>query len=241
VTHLTRALYGQRHAEDSLGPSMMIDPMKAQLNALVSALHGASGPHETALIQLVGNWMNFIGWLHTELREYPEADSAFADAEEIGDELGDGIIASTATSYRGYISLLQGHYRPAVRATAAALGTPGIHPTHVAYDTLQMAQVYAGLGDLREAKNLLSRASDLVTDAGEPPESLYWYTEPFLRMSIGLTQNAIGQYRDAVDSIRSGMAELPADQQNAGWLDEYQRALDHAAEQSDGPPASQPG
>lgn len=240
VAHLTQGLYGQRHAEDSLGPSIMIDPMKAQLNALVSALHGASGPNKAALMQLVGNWMNFIGWLHTALHEYREADSAFADAEEIGDELGDGIIASTATSYRGYVALLRGHYRPAIRATAAALGTPGIHPTHTAYDTLQMAQVYAGLGDLREAKNLLSRASDLVTDAGEPPESLYWYTEPFLRMSIGLTQNAIGQYRDAADSIRSGMAELPADQQNAEWLDEYRQALDHATGQTGGPPASQP-
>jgi hypothetical protein len=51
-------------------------------------------------------------------------------------------------------------------------------------------------------------------------------------MNIGLTQNAIGQYRDAVDSIRSGMAELPADQQNAEWPEEYQQALDHAAEQT---------
>lgn len=83
--------------------------------------------------------------------------------------------------------------------------------------------------DLREATNFLHRASDLVTNVGDPPESLYWYTQPFLRMEIGLTQNSIGQYRDAVDSIRSGMAGLPADQQNAEWLDEYKQALDHAA------------
>jgi len=240
VAHLTQGLYGQRHAEDSLGPSMMIDPMKAQLDALVTALRGASGPHKAALMHLVANWMTFIGWLHTALREYPEADATFAIAEEMSDELGDGILASTASSYRGYIALLQGHHRTAIRATAAALGTPGAHPTQVAYDILQTAQAYAGLGDLREAKNLLHRASDLVTNAGEPPESLYWYTEPFLRMNIGLTQNAIGQYRDAVDSIRSGIAELPADQQNAEWLEEYQQALDHAAEQADGHPASQP-
>jgi hypothetical protein len=98
----------------------------------------------------------------------------------------------------------------------------------------------AGLGDFREAKSLLHPASDLVTNAGEPPESLYWYTEPFLRMNIGLTQHAIGQYRDAVDSIRSGIAGLPADQQNSEWLDEYQQALDHATEQTDGHPTSQP-
>jgi len=71
------------------------------------------------------------------------------------------------------------------------------------------------------AEQLLHRASDLVTGAGDPPESLYWYTEPFLRMNIGLTQHAIGQHRDAADSLASGMVGLPADQQSAEWLGEY--------------------
>lgn len=240
VAHLTKALYGQRHAEDCLGPSMMIDPMKAQLDALVNVLRDASGSHKAELMHLVANWMTFVGWLHTALREYSDADATFASAEEITDELGDGILSSTATSYRGYLALLQGRHRLAVRTTAAALGTPGAHPTQVAYDVLQMAQAYAGLGDIREAKNLLLRASDLVTDAGDPPASVYWYTEPFLRMNIGLTQSAIGQYRDAIDSIRSGIAELPPDQQNAEWLDEYRQALDRATEQVEGQPPGQP-
>jgi tetratricopeptide (TPR) repeat protein len=226
VAHLTQALYGQRHAEDSVGPRMMLAPMKAQLETLVTTLRGASGPHKPALVHLVANWTTFIGWLHTALRDYPEADTTFAIAEEMSGELEDGVLASTATSYRGYIALLQGRHRTAIRVTAAALGTPGAHPAQVAYDILQTAQAYAGLGDFREAKGLLHRASDLVTNAGDPPESLYWYTEPFLRMNIGLTQNSVGQYRDAVDSISSGIAELPADQQNAEWLEEYQQVLE---------------
>jgi tetratricopeptide (TPR) repeat protein len=187
-------------------------------------------------MHLVANWMTFVGWLHTALREYPEADAVFASAEEMSDELGDGVLSSTATSYRGYLALLQGRYRPAIRATAAALGTPGAHPTQLAYDTLQAAQAYAGIGDLREAKSLLHRASDLVTNAGDPPESLYWYTQPFLRMNIGMAQHSIGQYRDAADSISSGMDGLPPDQLNAEWLDEYQQALNGATAQTDGPP-----
>jgi tetratricopeptide (TPR) repeat protein len=229
VSHLTQALYGQRHAEDVLGPTVMIGPMSAQLNTLAILLRESSGPHRPALMHLVANWTTFIGWLHTALREYPEAETAFASAEALSDELGDGILASTATSYRGYLALLQGRHRSAIRATAAALGTPGAHPTQLAYDTLQSAQAYAGMGDLREANSLLHRASDLVTNAGDPPESLYWYTEPFLRMNIGLTQHAIGQYDDAVDSISSGIDGLPADQQNAEWLNEYQQALDYAS------------
>lgn len=228
IEHLTQALYGQRHAEDSLGPTLMVDPMSAQLNMLVKVLRDTSGPHRPALMHLVGNWMNFIGWLRTALCEYPSADAKFADAEELGDELSDGVIASTGSSYRGYVALLKGNYRSAVRSTAAALATPGAHPTQLAYESLQEAQAYAGLGDRKEAKSLLHRASDLVTGAGDPPESLYWFTEPFLRLQIGMTQQAIGQHRDAVDSLSSGMAELPADQRNAEWLGEYQQALDAA-------------
>jgi tetratricopeptide (TPR) repeat protein len=235
VTNLTRALYAQRHAEDSLGSRVMIAPMTAELDTYSRLLREARGPHRVELMRLVANWTTFIGWCHTALREYPEADARFASAEEMADEIGDGQLASTGTSYRGYIALLQGHHRAAVRATAAALATPGAHPVQLAYDTLQAGQAYAGLGDLRGAKNLLRRASDLVTNAGDPPESLYWYTEPFLRMNIGLTQYAIGQHRDAVDSLSSGMAELPADQQNAEWLEEYQQALDYATGQTDAP------
>ena len=239
VTYLTQGLYGQRHAEDSLGPSIMLAPMSAQLETLKILLRQTSGPNKPALMHLVANWTTFIGWLQTSLRDYPAADVIFAEAEEMSDELGDGILASTATSYRGYVALLQGHHRAAVRGTTAALATPGAHPVQIAYDTLQAAQAYAGLGDIREAKSLLHRASDLVTDAGEPPESLYWYTEPFLRMNVGLTQHAVGMHRDAVDSLTSGIDGLPADQQNAEWLDEYQQALDYAEAATDGPPSGQ--
>jgi tetratricopeptide (TPR) repeat protein len=232
IAHLTEALYGQRHAEDSLGPTIMLGPMGAQLETLVAMLPEISGPHRPAFMHLVANWTTFIAWLHTALREYSEADANFATAEEMSDELGDGVLASTATSYRGYLALLQGRYRAAIRATAAGLATPGAHPTQLAYDTLQLAQAYAGLGDRREATGLLHRASDLVTNAGEPPESLYWYTQPFLRMNIGLTQHSIGQHHDAVASISSGISELPADQRNAEWLDEYQQALDDATAQT---------
>lgn len=240
VANLTQVLYGQRHAEDTLGAGMLIVPMKTQLDTLVKVLREASGPHKDALMHLVADWMTFTGWLHTALREYPEADAEFSIAEEMSDELGDGILASTATSFRGYIALLQHRHRAAIRATAAALGTPGAHPTQVVYDTLQSAHAYAGLGDFREAKNLMHRASDLTTNAGEPPPSIYWYTEPFLRMNIGLAQYAIGEYGDADDSIRSGIAELPADQQNSEWVNEYRWVLDSEGEQTDGHPAGQP-
>src|SRR5664280_3580700 len=126
---------------------------------------------------------------------------------------GDGTVVATAASFRGYLARLQGRPRRAIRASAAALATPGADPTQHTYDLLQTAQAYADLGDKKQAQRFLARASDLATTAGEPPPSVYWYTEPFFRLNIGLAQLGIGQYRDAADSLRSGIEDIPADQQ----------------------------
>jgi hypothetical protein len=50
--------------------------------------------------------------------------------------------------------------------------------------------------------------------------------------------SAIGEHRDAVDSLKTGIAGLPADQQGAEWMAEYQQALDRADAETDGPSAT---
>jgi hypothetical protein len=43
---------------------MLIDPMKAQLETLITALREASGPNKAAILHLVTDWITFAGWLH---------------------------------------------------------------------------------------------------------------------------------------------------------------------------------
>jgi hypothetical protein len=52
------------------------------------------------------------------------------------------------------------------------------------------------------------------------------------RTAAASAQLAIGDYRDAADSLSSGMAEIPADQRDAEWMREYQQALTYADERS---------
>jgi tetratricopeptide (TPR) repeat protein len=228
VINLKQSLVGQRHADDILGPDLIIDAMSQQRDVLEALLRNSPSPHRDDLGVLVADWTTFVGWLHTELGEYAEAEPYFAKAEQLADEIGNGILASTATSYRGYLALLQGNHRAAIRQTMAAIATPGAHLAQHAYDHFQAAQAYAGLGDTSESQRLLHRASEIATIAGTPPQSVYWYTEPFFRLNIGLTQHSIGEHQAAADSIRSGLADLPADQQQAEWLTEYHRALEQS-------------
>lgn len=228
MTDLDRALDGQRRLDDIFGPDSIIGPMSSQQDVLEKLLRDTRGPHRRELARLVANWTTFVGWLHAERGNLADADPYFAKAEAMAGDAGDGVLVSTATSYRGYLALLQGNPRAAIRNSMAAISIPGSHPAQHAYDYLQTAQAYASLGDTGQARVLLQQASELVTTAGQPPASVYWYTEPFFRLNIGLVQCRIGQHRDAADSIRSGLDELPADQRQADWLAEYQQALARA-------------
>ena len=229
---LANVLAGQRHLEDALGPTAVLKPMALQLDAITRIFRDAAGPHRDALAHLVAEWTSYVGWLHTAIRNDNEATALFSRAEDLADDAGNGTVAATAASFRGYLALLQGRPRTAIRASAAAAATPGAHPTQRTYDMLQTAQAYADLGDTEKARRFLDKAADLATIAGEPPPAVYWYTEPFFRLNIGLAQLGIGQYRDAADSLRSGIQEMPADQSDAEWMNEYRQALAEAEERA---------
>jgi tetratricopeptide (TPR) repeat protein len=232
IDSLAQVLAGQRRLDDAIGSAAVLPPAAVQLDSISHILRHASGPHRNELARVVADWSAFVGWLHTATRQDDQAIAAFQRAEELADEIGDGVIASTATSFRGYIARLQGRPRSVIRSSAAALATPGAHPTQHVYDLLQTAKAYADLGDKETARQYLGEASDLADCAGDPPSSVYWYTEPFFRLNIGLAQLAIGDYRDAADSLRSGIAEIPVDQRDAEWMRAYQEALTYADAQS---------
>lgn len=116
-----------------------------------------------------------------------------------------------------------------VRASSAALATPGVHPAQQTFDTLQAAQGYAALGEREEARKLLDLAADLAEDVVEPPP-IYWYSTPFFRLNIGLIQVGLGEYRDAVNMLADGLEGLPTDQRSAEWVREYENVLIDAKE-----------
>ena len=120
----------------------------------------------TMTARLIAEWMSFAGWLHTAVRKDSRALALFADAEDLADEAGDGTIAATAASSRGYLGRLAGP--PAWRNTriSSRIGHPGSRP-HTAH--------------LRPAAN------------------------------------------------RAG---IPADQQDAEWMNEYHQVLAYASERA---------
>ncbi|QFG23617.1 hypothetical protein [Actinomadura sp. WMMB 499] len=229
---LAAVLGAQRRLEDATGPAVLLGPVVSQLDAITGMLRDASGPLRDRLGRIVAEWTVFAGWLHAAVRQDTRALALFGRGEEMADEFGDGTIGAVATSFRGYVARRQGRPRTVVRAAMAAMATPGGHPVQGVFDRLQAAQGWAALGEADRARRLLDEAAVRAADRVEPPPPVYWYSEPFFQLNIGLVHRTIGEYADAAALLEAGLSGIPADQAQAEWLGEYRAAHTDAQQRS---------
>ncbi|SNT36973.1 hypothetical protein SAMN05443665_1025111 [Actinomadura meyerae] len=222
---LAVVLAGQRRLEDVLGASALITPVSSQLGALTVALGDARGPLRVRFGRMVAEWTVYAGWLNAALRRDEQAIGLFARGEDLADEFDDGTIGAIATSFRGYVARRQGRPRAVVRAAMAALAVPGGHHVQATFDRLQAAQGYAALGETERARRLLDEAADRSMDAVEPPPPVYWYSQSFFALNIGVAQLGIGEYTAAAALLADGLDGIPEEQAEAEWLGEYREAL----------------
>ncbi|GAA4089566.1 hypothetical protein [Actinomadura miaoliensis] len=229
---LAAVLAGQRRLEDAIGAAALLGPVAGQLDATTRMLRDASGPLRDRLGRIVAEWTVYTGWLHAALRQDEQALALFGRGEQLADEFEDGTIAALATSFRGYVARQQRRPRAVVRAACAALATPGGHPVQRTFDQLQAAQGYAALGETEQVRRLLDSAAERAADGVAPPPPVYWYSEPFFQLNIGMVHRDIGAYADAVALLDAGLRAMPADQADAEWLGEYKTARDEARDRA---------
>ncbi|GLW64666.1 hypothetical protein Arub01_29100 [Actinomadura rubrobrunea] len=229
---LATVLAAQRRLEDAVGAAALLAPVAGQLDVLMVMLRDASGPLRDQLGRIVAEWTVYTGWLHAALRRDAQALALFGRGEELADEFGDGTIAAVATSFRGYVARRQGRPHAVVRAASAALATPGGHPVQRTFDQLQAAQGYAALGDVERARRLLDSAAERAADGVEPPPPVYWYSEAFFQLNIGMVLGDIGEYSDAAALLGEGLRAMPPEQAGAEWLGEYRAAFDRARDRA---------
>lgn len=230
VTALGDVLAAQRRLEDRIGAGPLSAPTLAQLENVALLAKEGRGPQRSAMLAVAAEWHQYAGWLHASVRSDSEALRLLSMAEDLSDEAGDGIVAAVAVSFKGYVARQRGNYRGVVRASYAALNTPGGHPAQQAFDTLQAATGHAGLGDRERARRLLGEAAEASTRIGEPPGILYWYSPEFFQMNIGMVSLSLGDQRMAAACLDEGLRGLPTEQQGADWTQEYRSALREAAE-----------
>ncbi|MFW5420521.1 helix-turn-helix domain-containing protein [Nocardiopsis sp. CNT-189] len=232
VTALADVLAAQRRLDDVMPAVAMLPATTAQWKQVKRLAGEARGPHAGALHRVAAEWVQFIGWLHAEARNDPQALTWLSEAEARADDVGDGALAAQAANFKGYLARQQERPHAVVRWFLAAYHTPGATLLQRVGDAVQAAHGYALLGERDAARRLLDEATALTDRAAtsEPPGTAYWLSPTFSRMGIGLALLALAEYADAAENLRTGLDGLPADQRGAEWAREYRDALECARE-----------
>lgn len=230
ITALADSLAAQRRLDDVLGPEPLIPAAMAQTEMVTDLLKEVNGPLRQQLASVASEHVQFAGWLHAEARRDAPAVRLLEQAEDLADEAEDGTLAAQALNFRGYLARQQGRPRAMIRGFLTAYHTPGAHIAQRIGDAIQAAQGYAKIGVRDEALRLLDTADGMIDEAGreEPPATAYWLTPTFHRLNSGLAHLALGDNDVAVDHLRTGLDNLPEDQQGAEWTNEYRDGLDQA-------------
>lgn len=230
VRALAGVLAAQRRLDDAWGPVINIAATEAQMDTVKVMLRQARGPHRAALTDVVAEYVQFGGWLHASARNDARALSLLIEAEDLAKEADSGPLKAQVANFRGYVARQQGRPAGTAKWFEIAYNTPGAHVSQRMGDAAQAAQGYALIGQRDRAKELLHAAEDLSDAASDqPPGTAYWLTPEFQRLNLGLARMSLGEYSDAADHLRSGLAGLPADQQVSAWSQEYRDALTEAS------------
>jgi hypothetical protein len=231
VDALADVLAAQRRLDDVLPAVGMLPGTVAHWEAVERLAHDARGPHADALHRVAAEWVQFIGWLHAEARNDSEAVRWLTEAEDLADDLNDGVLAAQAANFKGYLARQQRRPRAEVRWFLTAYHTPGAAIRQRVGDAAQAAHGYALLDQRDDARRLLDEAAKLAetgADDAPPPGTAYWLTPTFSHINIGLAYLALKDYAEATAHLRAGLGGLPDDQRAAEWASEYRQALEEA-------------
>jgi transcriptional regulator with XRE-family HTH domain len=228
---LADVLASTRRLEDMIGSAPVLQPVRGHLCFVEQLAAEAHGSIRQAVVDQAGQWAQYIGWLHTALERYDQANQWFSRSLEWSIEAQDDDLAATVWSFKGHVAWLRGEVGSTIGLTQVARRYRNIYSGQTAYDALQEARGHAATGDAYTVERLVDEAQELAALAlaelpGAPP--WHYYRSPaFWDLERG---RALYQVRPAkaVDLLTAGLAALPTDQESADWVGAYRRDLSSA-------------
>jgi transcriptional regulator with XRE-family HTH domain len=228
VESLAGALAALRRLDDALGPAAVLATARPQAHLATQLLRESSGPARDLLAPVAAQWVQFTGWLHAEAGIDHAAMRLLTNAEEMADDIGDGVLTAQALDRKAYVARHRSRPLVAVRHYLAAYHTAGAHPAQRAKFAAMCAYSYTIAGERANARRLLSEAEGLTNRASDPPEATYWLTPDYQHLGIGLALAGLGERAAAAEHLTAGLDTLPPGLRHGTWLMEYRAALKRA-------------
>lgn len=221
----TDLLASQRRLEDAIGAAAVIDLARSHLRLLTDLLRDARCAFRPRLMDLSGQWAQWVGWLHTADGNERAAARWLSQALEWATEAGNPVMIATILSFRGHLAEGQGRIGDMIGLSQAARRDHTVYPGLRAYCAGQEARGLAMAdASARECFALLAELRDLAAEQETLPlaPSGYWYTPDFFLIQQGIVLRHLAEadrrYADtAVAALSAGIAQTAAEAQDADW------------------------
>ena len=226
---LAQVLAGQRQLEDAIGAAAVFGAARAQAELAAALADQAAERHRATLVDVAGQWAQFLGWLCTAVGDYRAGRAWLAQGLECAVEVDNRDLAASVLSFQGYLAEETGRLPAAVGLSRASRRDPGVYAGLRAYCAGQEAASLAMLGTRpSEVLSLLDESADLAGEQDQdtlPPWG-YWYSPAFFQVQRGTVLRHLGvEHREyngpAVEALTAGVEGLPAEVHGSDWFGRY--------------------
>ena len=224
VEALSVVLSGQRRAEDMIGSTSLIEPVKAQLAVVSDLVTEARGDLRADVLDIGSQWAQFAGWLHANNRQLSEANRLYGLALEWALEADKPNMIATALSMQGHASWLAGKARPMIGLSHAAQrddrASPGVRALAIQQEARGIA--LSGEAGIADVDRRFDQAEELVARAAREPDNeppwIYFFSPDYLILQRGLAYRLLGEYDKARELLTAGLSAVPDDMRQSDWM-----------------------
>jgi hypothetical protein len=140
-------------------------------------------------------------------------------------------LAGNALTFKGNLARMTGRVGAMIGMSQAAQRHQGVYIGQLAFAATQEACGHSMIGDHARADRMLAvadhRANEIPRQAGAAPPWNY-DTPALIALERGLIQHQLGRYQVTADLIAAALADLPAEQRDAEWTEQYRCTLTEA-------------
>ncbi|MGH3940084.1 MAG: helix-turn-helix domain-containing protein, partial [Pseudonocardiaceae bacterium] len=216
VGYFERLLIEHHTADRILGPHQLLGPVMAQLEMLDTLRKHARPPVAKALLRMLAQYAEFVGWLQQDAGDLPVAMYWSDRATQWAQSACDYQMGSYLLFRKSSIAYLTDDANTVIELAAAAQDSPGgISPKIVSLAAEQEARGWAMINGGDHCRRKLDTAAELLSTHPDEadaavPDYVQHYDLGTLEARSAVCYRAIGRAEDAIVIIERKIVSLPA-------------------------------
>jgi transcriptional regulator with XRE-family HTH domain len=227
ISSLAGALAGEYRQVYQVGSVNTLKAATAQLSVVGKLTREARAPLRGEVLGVAAQYAHFTGWLNANTGQLADAQACFDRALGWAVESGEEDLIATTLNLKAHAAWLAGKVGPMIGLSQAAqrITSASAEVRGLAVQMEARGNALTGDGDdanrkLDEAGSLMERAAGHLRNNNEPPW-IITCRPGYLTLQRGLASLYMGRNEHAVESLSTGLAEMPAEVRQSEWIAWY--------------------